>query len=200
MALARPWAVGPAVTRGAPTAATAWAAASARSCPAAAAADQAPNSLRVNLFVVAVGGGDPAPALRALVKRLPFFPDRRGLATHTRPFAAAWVQHEPGDGLFAGHPRGRFVRVHWDGELHVESDELGAYPVYETWVGDTRYVSNNAEVLRAIRGTREVSLDSVAGLLGGGWPLAGDPMGDGVRRLNTPAPRATDTDEVAAGR
>ncbi len=157
---------------------------------------------RVNLFVVAVGGGSPSAALRALNERLPFFPGRPVETWQAHGFSAAWVQHEgldyvrtePQFELLAGHQAGRFVRVRWDGALHVQADALGAYPVYETTAGGTRYVSNNAELLRALRGTSEVALDSVAGLLGGGWPLDGDPMWEGVRRLNTPAPRAIETD------
>jgi hypothetical protein len=158
------------------------------------------NVLHVNLFVVAVGGGSPAPALRALAERLPFFPGRPVETWHAHGFSAAWVQHEgidyvrtePSFELLAGHPAGRFVRIRWDGSLHLSSDALGAYPVFETTAGGVRYVSNNAELLRALRGTTDVSLESVAGLLGGGWPLDGDPMWEGVRRLNTPAPHAVE--------
>lgn len=159
------------------------------------------------VFVVAVGGGSPAPALRELAEKLPFFPGRPVETWQAHGFSAAWVQHEgleyvrtdPFD-LRAGLPRGRRVRLRWDGALHISGDTLGAYPLFETRVEGARYVSNNAELLRALRRTTEIALDSVAGLLGGGWPLDGDPMWDGVRRLNTPSPRAVATDGFDAER
>ncbi len=162
----------------------------------------------MNLFVLSVGGPAPQAGLSALAERLPFFPGRSVETWHAHGFSAAWVQHEgidyvhtqPAFELLAGHPAGRFVRVRWDGSLHVQTDSLGAYPVYETTLDGARYLSNNPEVLRAIRGTHDIELESVAGLLGGGWPLDGDPMWDGVRRLNTPQPRAIDGAEFDAER
>ena len=162
----------------------------------------------MNLFVVAVGGGSPAPALRALVEQLPFFPGRPVETWQAHGFSAAWIQHEgidyvstePRFELLAGHPAGRYVRVRWDGSLHVTHDSLGAYPVFEAIADGTRYVSNNAELLRALAGSSEIALESVAGLLGGGWPLDGDPMWEAVRRLNTPAPRAIESADSNAER
>src|SRR5215208_5456599 len=85
----------------------------------------------------------------------------------------------PLDARFWHDPRGdldgRYAAVRFDGELQVTTDALGAYPLYQTVHEGVRYVSNNAELLRSLRGTRALDLCSVAGLLGGGWPLQGRP-------------------------
>ena len=80
---------------------------------------------------------------------------------------------------------GRFVAVRCDdarGELDVLTDPMGAYPIYECEAGGTHWVSNNAEVLRAVRGGRELDRAALASVLGGGWSLRGDPVWAGVRR------------------
>ena len=114
-----------------------------------------------------------------------------------RPFV--WTGETEADGRvppdLSGDLDGRYTVVEFDGELKARTDRLGAYPLYETEHDGVRYVSNNAEVLRSIRGTRELDLQAVAGLLGGGWPLHGDPMWEGIRRLNRPDPVPTETRE-----
>jgi hypothetical protein len=121
-----------------------------------------------------------------------------------RPFA--WSGRDVLDPAFWLEPSreeldGRFASVRWDGsDMHVLTDPLGAYPLYVTESGGTRYVSNSAEALREIRGTSAPALESLAGLLGGGWPLEGQPMWEGVTRVNTPAPLAVPADGFDADR
>lgn len=67
--------------------------------------------------------------------------------------------------------------------LTVFADRLGAYPLYRTQAGGATWISNRAEPLRALAGSREVDLDALAGLLGGGWPLGGEPAWAAVRRV-----------------
>ena len=107
---------------------------------------------------------------------------------------------------------GRFVAARYDDRrrlLEVITDRMGAYPVFETRFSEACLISNNAELLRRIRGTREMSLTSLSGILGGGWPLDGDPMwsdvhrvaGGGVRRVGTDGlspPEKLPEDEPAA--
>jgi len=75
---------------------------------------------------------------------------------------------------------GRFavVRTGRDG-IEVATDALGAYPVFR-WEG---WVSNSPEALRRLRGGGELSLDALAGVLGGGWSLSGDPLWAGIERV-----------------
>jgi hypothetical protein len=90
------------------------------------------------------------------------------------------------DGAGAGELDGRFVVVRCDdarGELDLVTDPVGAYPVYETEVGGARWVSNSADLLRELRGTRELDPAALAGVLGGGWSLDGHPVWSGVRRV-----------------
>ena len=170
----------------------------------------------MNLFVVASRGEAPVRALADLAARLPFF-EGRPVESHGpaawvqhapedvggvrygdavtvwsgRPFR--WTGDTEADGAlppdFGANLDGRYAAVRWNGDLEVFTDALGAYPLYETERDGARYVSNNAELLRSIHGGRALDLQSVAGLLGGGWPLAGHPMWEGVRRINVPAPR-----------
>ena len=80
---------------------------------------------------------------------------------------------------------GRFVAVRCDdarGELDVITDPVGAYPIYETQVEEVHWLSNNAELLRDLRGTRELDPAALAAVLGGGWSLRGDPVWAGVKR------------------
>jgi hypothetical protein len=97
----------------------------------------------------------------------------------------------------AAHPRdadeldGRFVHVRVDGDrLDVVTDSVGAYPVYETEVEGVRWVSNNPELLRDLRGSRELDPSALAGVLGGGWSLEGHPLWAGVRRIGADRLRA----------
>jgi hypothetical protein len=86
---------------------------------------------------------------------------------------------------------GRFVAVRLDGDaLAVVTDPMGAYPLYETSVDGARWVSNNAELLRELRGGRGLAVDVLASLLGGGWSLEGHPAWEGVRRVGGSAATA----------
>lgn len=79
----------------------------------------------------------------------------------------------------AGAPEGldgRFAVV-VDGA--VTTDPLGAYPVYR--LGP--WVSNSPAALRLVGGELPLSRDALAGVLGGGWSLTGDPLWQGVERL-----------------
>jgi hypothetical protein len=174
----------------------------------------------VNLFLV----GGPAEALRSVAERLPFFPGR---SVQERG-GAVWIAHSDhyvspdGDALFSGRPivwngdsadgrapldpsfwldppvdelDGRYVGVRvLDGEVTVFADALGAYPVYRR----EGMVSNNAAVLR---GSSSMRMDVLASLLGGGWSLSGDPVWEGVDRIQPQAPRPRpefDPDRAAA--
>lgn len=67
-----------------------------------------------------------------------------------------------------------------DAGIDVRIDALGAYPVYrcEGWV------SNSPEALRRVCALPgELSADALAGVLGGGWSLSGDPLWAGIRRV-----------------
>ncbi|MFL5780600.1 MAG: hypothetical protein ACJ760_04735 [Thermoleophilaceae bacterium] len=151
-------------------------------------------------------------ALRSLLERLPFFPGRHVETWAAGRAAAAWVAHDARHAeaagerlvLWSGRPirwagereadgapgaldgelDGRFavVRAGTDG-VDVETDPMGAYPVYETVAGGVRWVSNNASVLRELRGGTALAVDVLASVLGGGWSLDGDPAWEGVRRV-----------------
>jgi hypothetical protein len=183
----------------------------------------------VNLFLV----GGPAEALRSVAARLPFFPgrsvmespgaawiahsdeyvhaDEEGLALYSgRPFV--WTGDSTADGRAPLDPRfwldppvadldGRYVGVRViRGELTVFADALGAYPVYESG----GLVSNSAEVLRVARGgSRSMRAPVLASLLGGGWSLSGDPVWEGIDRIQPARPRPEpgsgfDADRAAA--
>jgi hypothetical protein len=109
-----------------------------------------------------------------------------------------WTGEQEADGAGAADPTtylkppdtlaldGRFVVVRCDdaaGELNVVADPVGAYPIYETDTGPARWVSNSAELLRELRGTHALDPGALAGTLGGGWPLEGNPVWTGVRRV-----------------
>lgn len=170
----------------------------------------------MNLFVV---GGD-AEALRSVAGRLPFFPGREVQTSGAAAWIAHDDGYVCEDGarlaLFSGRPivwsgdgadgrrpidprfwldpplddlDGRYVGVRVDGgDVTVFADPLGAYPVYETADG---LVSNNAEVLRTALGTRSPRPDVLASLLGGGWSLSGDPLWEGVTRVQPERPQPT---------
>lgn len=75
---------------------------------------------------------------------------------------------------------GRFAIVRSGGK--VTTDPLGAYPVYRCG----SWVSNSPEALRraAVDGAGPgLSPDALAGVLGGGWPLSGDPLWAGIERV-----------------
>lgn len=81
---------------------------------------------------------------------------------------------------------GRCVVVRYDEghrALDVWTDPLGAYPVFAAESGGATWISNNAELLRALHGGVDFDLEALAGLLGGGWSLDGHPVWRAVRRL-----------------
>ncbi|MDX6650442.1 MAG: hypothetical protein QOJ97_2393 [Solirubrobacteraceae bacterium] len=81
---------------------------------------------------------------------------------------------------------GRCAAVAYDDSepgLTVYADPLGAYPLYRTEAHGATWLSNRAEPLRALAASRSVDLDALAGLLGGGWPLGGQPAWSAVRRV-----------------
>ena len=137
-----------------------------------------------------------------------FEPERMALWSG-RPFV--WIAEERADGRapldpgfylerpatgWAAQLDGRCTAVRYSrGELEVYSDPLGSYPVFETDAGGTRWISNNAELLRALAGGRLLEPAVVASVIGGGWSLSGDPLWAGVRRI----PRGT-IQSHAAGR
>ncbi|MEA2440024.1 MAG: hypothetical protein QOH76_1448 [Thermoleophilaceae bacterium] len=177
----------------------------------------------MNLFLV----GGPAQALRTVADQLPFFPGREVQSSG----AVAWIAHSDdyvspdGSALFSGRPivwsgdsadgrapldpafwldppvdalDGRYVGIRVvDGQVTVFADALGAYPVYQRG----GMVSNNAEVLRDP--SSSMRADVLASLLGGGWSLSGDPVWDGIERIQPMRPRPTpgegfDPDRAAA--
>lgn len=90
--------------------------------------------------------------------------------------AAKWI-----DGL-----DGRWVAAGYDdrlGVLRLYSDALGAYPVFWGEHEGTRWISNNAQLLRGALGIQDVELSAVAGLVASGWSLGGETMWAGVRRF-----------------
>jgi hypothetical protein len=109
--------------------------------------------------------------------------------------ARFWLDPPVGDldGRFAG------IRLSGDG-VTVFTDPLGAYPVYRSG----ELVSNSAEVLRVARGGAGSMRPAVlASLLGGGWSLSGDPIWEGVERIQPDRPRPKpgsgfDADRAAA--
>ena len=81
---------------------------------------------------------------------------------------------------------GRFAAARYDDAgrvLDVVSDALGAYPIYEAHADGVRWMSNNAELLRDLTGSRDLDPSVLAPVLGGGWSLSGDPVWSGVRRI-----------------
>jgi hypothetical protein len=81
---------------------------------------------------------------------------------------------------------GRFASAAYDADaraLELASDPVGAYPLFEAAVGGARWFSNSAAVLREVAGDAGLRLDSVAGLVGGGWPLDGHPIWAGIERV-----------------
>jgi hypothetical protein len=152
-----------------------------------------------------------------VVARLPFFPGREvreagsaawiahsddyvheggeGLAFYSgRPIV--WTGSDSADGRAPLDPRfwldppvdsldGRYVGVRVSDEgVTVFADSLGAYPVYRSGA----MVSNNAEVLREASGSSSMRPAVLASLLGGGWSLSGDPIWDGVERIQPERP------------
>lgn len=144
----------------------------------------------MNLFLIGwrpSGGADPRVAethLRGLVARLP--PPR--LVAFER-----WVA--PSGRLVmtcAAHESDRVGGIRY---AHLERDRLavfsgrpfrdslGAYPLFSGQAGGTRWISNSAELVRRVLGTRDLDLSAVAGLVGAGWSLSGEPVWARVRRI-----------------
>jgi len=87
---------------------------------------------------------------------------------------------------WSGSIGGRFAAARIDdrsGELELASDPLGAYPLYEAESSGARWFSNSAEALRRLSDAGEYAPATLAGLIGGGWSLDGDPLWWGVQRL-----------------
>jgi hypothetical protein len=87
---------------------------------------------------------------------------------------------------WAGAIDGRFAAVAYhagDEALELVTDPVGAYPLHEVEADGTRWFSNSAAALRELSGDRGLRLDSVAGLVGGGWPLEGHPVWGGLSRV-----------------
>jgi hypothetical protein len=142
---------------------------------------------------------DAAAAAWVRHDELPYAAEKDGsLALFSgRPFR--WADEDAADGrapadarFFLDQPDlattldGRFVSVvcrDTERTLELTTDPVGAYPVYEATVNGTRWVSNSAAALRELTGDRGFRLDSLAGLLGGGWPLDGHPMWAGIERV-----------------
>jgi hypothetical protein len=81
---------------------------------------------------------------------------------------------------------GRFASAAYHAEaraLELATDPVGAYPLFEAAVEGARWFSNSAAALRELTGGAGLRLDSVAGLIGGGWPLEGHPMWAGIDRV-----------------
>src|SRR5437763_10353162 len=81
---------------------------------------------------------------------------------------------------------GRWAAARYDEdarELEIGADALGAYPLFEAAAHGARWFSNAPAALSALAGARDLDPVALAGLLGGGWSLAGDPLWAAVRRL-----------------
>ncbi|MDX6664920.1 MAG: hypothetical protein QOG68_1126 [Solirubrobacteraceae bacterium] len=87
---------------------------------------------------------------------------------------AAYLEGVP-DGM-----DGRFavLRAGDDG-IEVVTDALGAYPVFRCG----GWVSNSPEALRRLCGADELGPGVLAGVLGGGWSLSGDPVWAAITRV-----------------
>jgi len=70
-----------------------------------------------------------------------------------------------------------------DVSLELYSDPLGAYPVFEARLGESRWFSNSAEALRLLAGDRKVDEEALASVLASGWSLEGHPVWQAVRRV-----------------
>jgi hypothetical protein len=94
---------------------------------------------------------------------------------------------------------GRWISARLDdeaSELEVACDALGAYPLYRAVAPDgTVWFSGNANVLVKLAGDDARDVESLAGLLAGGFPLTGQPWWRAVRRVERGA-----TITLAAGR
>ena len=106
-------------------------------------------------------------------------------ATDGRAPADARFFLEPAD-RWADTIDGRFASVAYRGEEHaleLTTDPVGAYPLFEARANETRWFSNSAAALRELAGDSGLRLESVAGLVGGGWPIDGHPIWNGIERV-----------------
>ena len=104
----------------------------------------------------------------------------------------------PADARFFAEPAerwtesidGRFasVGVATGDALELVTDPVGAYPLYEAAVNGTRWFSNSAAALRELTGDTGCGSTSLAGLVGGGWPLDGHPIWNGIERSSPARP------------
>jgi Asparagine synthase len=81
---------------------------------------------------------------------------------------------------------GRFVAIRYeqqDGRLEVVTDPMGAYPVYTTETGSSRFVSNRPALLAALMRREEQDEVAIAHFLASGWALGGGCLWKNVRRL-----------------
>ena len=82
---------------------------------------------------------------------------------------------------------GRWISARLDdeaSELEVACDAIGAYPLFRATAPDgTVWFSGNANVLVTLAGDDTWDVESLAGLLGGGFSLTGQPWWRAVRRV-----------------
>jgi asparagine synthetase B (glutamine-hydrolysing) len=81
---------------------------------------------------------------------------------------------------------GRVVAAYYDDTtrtLDLWTDPLGSYPVFATEHDGVRWISNNAEALRTLRGSDAQDPIVLASFLGGGYALDGNPRWADVKRL-----------------
>ena len=83
---------------------------------------------------------------------------------------------------------GRFIAAAYEDEsrrLELRTDPVGAYPVFAAELDGVTWISNNAEALRTLVGGNRMRHRVLASLIGGGWSLDGDPLWEGVVRLES---------------
>jgi hypothetical protein len=102
--------------------------------------------------------------------RMPLTPD-----FYRRP-ALEWAEELDGRWVAARYADG-------EGTLELAGDALGAYPLFSGRLDGTRWISNNAALVRTALGAGELDLDVIACLLASGWSLSGEPFWSQVRRL-----------------
>ena len=100
------------------------------------------------------------------------------------PLDPAFYLGDPAD--WAPRLDGRFAALRYDdrdGALHAVTDRLGAYPLFRGRAGGVQWLSNSPAALARLCAARELDRDALAGVLGGGWSLAGGPLWAGIERL-----------------
>jgi hypothetical protein len=126
-----------------------------------------------------------------------FQPDRMALFAG-RPFR--WTDEFEADGRAVLEPElylrparewlegleGRCAVARWDDAgrvLELYTDLMGSYPVFWTEIAGTKWISNSAELLRSLKGTRELRRSALAALLGCDHSLDGEAWWEGIHRL-----------------